>query len=47
MRKWKCKDCKFYKPINAIEGDCFGHKVPASMDVSKCPQKAFQPKDRL
>ncbi|MFH1126477.1 MAG: hypothetical protein V1718_00010 [archaeon] len=40
----KCKDCKFYKPIDAKKGDCFGHEVPANMDSDKCPQKAFQPK---
>lgn len=39
-----CKDCKFYRPKGKEKGDCFGHEVPASMDVKKCPAKAFQPK---
>lgn len=40
-----CKECKFYKPIDEAKGDCFGHKVPANLDVDKCPAKAFQPKE--
>lgn len=38
-----CQDCRFYKKKTENTGDCFGHEVPASMDASKCPQKAFQP----
>ena len=40
----KCKDCKFYKPIDETKGDCFGHVVPANMDAERCPTKSFQPK---
>jgi len=42
-----CKDCKHYKPLETKDGfgDCFGHEVPAEMDSSKCPAKAFTPKD--
>ena len=40
----KCKECKFYKQIDAKKGDCFGHEVLTNMDITKCPQKAFQPK---
>jgi hypothetical protein len=25
-------------------GDCFGHEVPANLDVENCPAKAFTPK---
>ena len=39
-----CKDCKFYKPKDETKGDCFGHEVPADMNVEQCPAKAFQPK---
>ena len=37
-----CKDCKFYKPIDDLKGDCFGHEVPANTDTSKCPTNSFQ-----
>lgn len=37
-----CKDFKFYEPIDETKGNCFGHEVPADMDVEKCSQKAFQ-----
>ena len=40
-----CKDCKFYKPIDETKGDCFGHEVPADMNVDKCPAGAFQPRE--
>jgi len=36
-----CQDCKFYKPVDANSGDCFGHKVPAGMAAEKCPVKGF------
>jgi hypothetical protein len=39
-----CKDCKFYKKIDATKGDCYGHEVPRNRDSSKCPVKAFQKK---
>lgn len=39
-----CKDCKFYKEIDATKGDCFGHEVNPDRDVSECPANAFQPK---
>ncbi len=39
-----CRECKYYSPIDEDTGDCFGHKVPANMDVEKCPANAFQPK---
>jgi len=39
-----CKDCKFYKKIDETKGDCFGHEVPANMDVERCPTKSFQSK---
>ena len=39
-----CSECKFYKKIDAKKGDCFGHEVPANLDVDSCPQKAFQPR---
>jgi len=38
-----CKDCKFYKAIDEVKGDCFGHEVPADKDVKECPANAFQP----
>ena len=41
----QCKDCKFYKPIDDNKGDCFGHEVPATLDVGKCPSNAFQPRE--
>lgn len=28
----QCKDCKHYKPIDETKGDCFGHKVPATLE---------------
>nr|MDO8086451.1 hypothetical protein [Candidatus Sigynarchaeum springense] len=40
----QCKECEFYKPIDAKKGDCFGHEVPASLDVSKCPAHSFKPR---
>lgn len=43
----KCKDCKFYKPIDETKGSCFGHEVLANMDANRCPKKAFQPKEQL
>lgn len=39
-----CSECKHYKPVNDEIGDCFGHEVPANLDVEKCPAKAFTPK---
>jgi len=39
-----CKDCKFYKKIDATKGDCFGHEVSPTRDAAQCPAKAFQPK---
>jgi len=41
----QCKDCKFYKPIDETKEDCFGHEVPATLDVYNCPAKSFQPRD--
>lgn len=38
----KCKDCKFYKPVDDEKGDCFGHKLPAETDADDCPTKSFQ-----
>lgn len=41
-----CKDCRFYKPIDEENDDCFGPVVSGDMDVEKCPLKAFQPKNK-
>ncbi len=43
-----CKDCKFFEPKSddPSKGLCFGHEVAAGMDAEKCPQKAFQPKEK-
>jgi hypothetical protein len=41
----QCKECKFYKPIDDLKGDCFGHEVPASLDSNKCPTNSFQPRN--
>ncbi|MBN2151121.1 MAG: hypothetical protein JW839_06750 [Candidatus Lokiarchaeota archaeon] len=38
----QCKDCEYYKPIDAVKGDCFGHEVPATLDASKCPANSFK-----
>lgn len=38
----QCKDCKFYKPLDDVKGDCFGHEVPANANVDKCPTGSFQ-----
>ncbi len=43
-KKYTCKDCKYYKPIDETRGDCFGHEIPADMPVEQCPAKAFEPK---
>ena len=40
----QCKECEFYKPIDTVKGDCFGHEVPGNLDVSKCPANAFKPR---
>ena len=40
-KKYTCKDCKYYKPI-----DCFGHVVPADMPAEQCPAKAFEPREK-
>ncbi len=40
----KCRDCKFFKPIDDTKGDCFGHEVAADTDVKNCPQQAYQPR---
>ncbi len=40
----ECKECQFYKPIDATKGDCFGHEVPGDLDVSHCPANAFKPR---
>lgn len=37
-----CKECDFYVPIDKNRGNCFGHVVPAGMDVMNCPTKSFQ-----
>lgn len=44
-KKYSCKDCKCYKPIDETKGDCFGHGVPADMSVEQCPAKAFEPRE--
>jgi len=41
----KCKDCKFFEPIDETKGNCFGYQVSAEMDADKCPTKSFQPKE--
>jgi len=40
----ECRECKYYKPIDETRGDCFGHEVPATMNVDFCPSKAFTPR---
>jgi len=40
----QCKECEFYKPIDTIKGDCFGHEVPGTLDVTKCPANSFKPR---
>jgi hypothetical protein len=42
----RCRDCKYYKPIDDEKGDCFGHIVPGDMPAEKCPAKAFVPKEK-
>ena len=44
-KRYTCKDCKYYRPIDEEKGDCFGHVVPADMPVEKCPAKAFEPRE--
>lgn len=39
----QCKDCKNYKPIDDVNGDCFGKEVLATQSVEDCPSKNFQP----
>ena len=41
----QCKECKHYKPIDDTKGDCFGHEVPATLDVEHCPAHAFTPRN--
>ena len=40
----QCKECEFYKPIDNVKGDCFGHEVPGNLDASKCPANSFKPR---
>lgn len=40
----QCKDCEYYKPIDESKGDCFGHEVPATMNVENCPTHSFKPR---
>ena len=42
----KCKECKFYEPIDENKGKCFGFDVPAEMDVEECPQNSFQTREK-
>ena len=44
-KKYTCKDCRHYRPIDETKGDCFGHEVPADMPAEQCPAKAFEPKE--
>ncbi|MDK2465008.1 MAG: hypothetical protein QI223_09590 [Candidatus Korarchaeota archaeon] len=44
-RRYTCKDCKYYRPIDEERGDRFGHVVPANMPVKNCPAKAFEPRE--
>lgn len=39
-----CKDCKFFEPIDADKGTCFGHEVPSTRESSQCPMRTFVPK---
>lgn len=41
----KCKDCKYYKPINEVQGNCFGHEISADKSAEECPSKSFQLKE--
>ena len=41
----QCKDCVYYKPIDESKGDCFGHEVPAILEVEKCPTHSFKPRN--
>jgi len=40
----QCNECEFYKPIDEIKGDCFGHEVPSDSDVSNCLTNSFKPR---
>lgn len=46
QKRYTCKDCKYYKPVDETKGDCFGHEVPANMPAEKCPAKAFEPREK-
>lgn len=41
QKRYTCKDCKYYKPVDETKGDCFGHEVPADMPAEQCPAKAL------
>jgi len=43
-KKYACKDCEYYKPIDETKGDCPGHVIPTDMPAEKCPAKAFEPR---
>ena len=44
----KCKECKYYKPIDNIKGvDCFGREIPSDLENKKCPMQPLQPKNEL
>jgi len=46
QKRYTCKDCKYYKPVDETKGDCFGHEVPADMPAEQCPAKAFEPREK-
>ena len=41
----KCKDCKYFKPLDDKMGDCFGVEISGERDADECPTNAFEPKE--
>ena len=40
----QCRDCKFYKLIDDMKGNCFGKEVSATQSAEDCPTNNFKPK---
>lgn len=41
-----CRDCRHYRPLNRLKGDCMGYEVRGAMDARDCPVKGFEPRAR-
>jgi hypothetical protein len=37
-----CKDCKYYKPVDEVKGNCFEQEVLAKMPTQLCPVQGFE-----